>query len=356
VQNNVYRYDNQNKMRKVRYNPYIDDTQQNNTAVTKPALKVENAPEKLWSSLDIMSNINRPFLGKYIVKMENTDGYIGDFKQGGIGDCWMLSGLKAMACTPGGIAAIKQAITKNADGSVTVNFKGVDTSYKITKEDFNRAQNDCNISPDGVKENKYSTGDADALIFEIAVEKYRKDLLEGKYKDANIPNYAKIVMNEQSPLDGGVSSQLFYMLTGKEACTITFNDITSPDGKEVLLKNNSNQFDEFFDKYSINPKKYAVGTHVRKGENISVVDITGKSIKLIPEHQYAIEGVLANNIILSNPHNSAKKIILTKEEFMKAFSGVEYINLKDDYDIFDAGLKKYSKDSTAANEYVNKNY
>ncbi len=355
MQNNVYHYD-KNNLGKVRYNPHVDYANQNNAVITTPITKVENAPEKLWSSLDIMSNINRPFLGKYTLRLENADGYIGDFKQGGIGDCWMLSGLKAMACTPGGIAAIKQAITKNADGSITVNFKGVNGSYKITKEEFNKALNDVTISPDGVKEYRYSTGDADALIFELAVEKYRKDLLADKYKDANIPNYAKIVMDKQSPLDGGVSSQLFYMLTGKEACTITFNDITSPDGKNVILKNNQSQFEEFFDKYSINPKKYAVGTHVKKGEDVSVFDVTGKIIKLTPEHQYAIEGVLSNNFILSNPHDSAKKIILSKDEFMKAFSGVEYVNLKDDYDIFDAGLKQYSKQSTEANEYVNKNY
>ena len=72
--------------------------------VSKP---VKQCPEKIWSSLTALSNMNRPFLGAYTVKMSNCDGLVGDFKQGTTGDCWLLSGLKSLAVTPIGADIIR---------------------------------------------------------------------------------------------------------------------------------------------------------------------------------------------------------------------------------------------------------
>ena len=63
-----------------------------------------------------------------------NDGVLGDFKQGGTGDCWLLASISALSSDPKGREVIKNAVTVNDDGSVNVYFKGIDKTYKILSE------------------------------------------------------------------------------------------------------------------------------------------------------------------------------------------------------------------------------
>jgi len=326
----------------------------NTQPVTNPVKAEKQCPEKLWSSLAVMSSMNKPFLGSFKIKMANCDGKIGEFKQGAAGDCWLLSGLKSLSCSPLGAEIIKDAITKNDDGSVTVNFKGVNVSYTITEDEFNKARDEYITSPDGIREKKYSDYDSDVLIFELAAKKYRTDISEGKFKDAKIPNYAKILLDKDNPTDGGTSGQVYYLLTGKPACTISTHDVTRPDNGKVLLKSNKEKLNEFIEKYCENNKNYAATFNVHSPTEIP--DLTGRMIKFNPKHEYAVEGSIGPNIIISNPHDSARKIIISKENFIQITSSLDYQNLKDNNDSFDLELQKYVIKYTAANNYINENF
>ena len=76
--------------------------------------------------------------------------------------------------------------------TVITNFKGIDKTVTITQKEFKRAQGDS----------KYSSGDADALLYELAVERH--------FKETNL-NKGTIYGNE---VVGKASLQ--YLMTGSE--------------------------------------------------------------------------------------------------------------------------------------------
>lgn len=315
---------------------------------------IRQCPDRIWSSLNALSNMNRPFLGAYTVKMSNSDGQIGDFKQGTTGDCWLLSGLKSLSVTPIGADIIRNSITKNEDGTVTVNFKGANKSYTITEEEFNETAKEAITNPDGVQEKKFATGDADVLLFELAMKKLKNEMAEGK-TGSDLPNYAKILLNKEAPIEGGAGAQLYYLLTGKEACGISAIGAKNPETGEVLLENNKEKLSEFLEKYSVDNKKYAAAFGVDK--EISVKTLTGKDYRFVPHHEYAVEGTFGGNIIISNPNDSAQKIIIPQSEFLNmGVSLLTYQNLKDDNDPFDKELTKYLEKRVNTDNYINKHF
>lgn len=119
------------------------------------------------------------------------DGVIQGGKQGSTaGDCWLLAQMNSMATTSWGKEIFKNAITKNENGNYVVHFKGVGEDVEVSSEEFKRAK----------RSTYYSDGDADPLLFEVAVEKY--------FKSKNI-NDGSIYGNDLAGEDS-----LQYLLTG----------------------------------------------------------------------------------------------------------------------------------------------
>ncbi len=97
-------------------------------------------------------------------RINNTpDGIIQGGKQGSkAGDCWLLAQMNSMSKTDWGKEALKNAITKEANGDFTVHFKGANKDITVTANEFKKGQ----------RNSSFSSGDADALLLEIAVEKH----------------------------------------------------------------------------------------------------------------------------------------------------------------------------------------
>lgn len=118
------------------------------------------------------------------VTMQPLDGNFENFKQGQKGDCWLLSTLYG----------IKKAhpdykfTTPDGNGNVTVELKGAEKSYVITKEELDNAiaQKESSIFYD--KTNVYADGDKDIVAIELAVEKFRKETLENNNDSRNFYN------------------------------------------------------------------------------------------------------------------------------------------------------------------------
>lgn len=72
-----------------------------------------------------------------------------------------------MSNTPSGADCIKSAIKKNFWGGVSVNLKGVNKTYYISKSEIENAKH-------------LSSGDEDVKAIELAVEHYRKEQIEEK--------------------------------------------------------------------------------------------------------------------------------------------------------------------------------
>lgn len=91
--------------------------------------------------------------------------------QGNTGDCWLLSGILSLSYTEEGSKLIKDAISKNPDGSYNVYFQGADKTYTISQDELDSANKSSFLSGAGITKSEYSTGDDDMLLIELAMEK-----------------------------------------------------------------------------------------------------------------------------------------------------------------------------------------
>lgn len=98
------------------------------------------------------------------------DGVIGDFKQGQIGDCWFLAGLRAFANDSRGAEKLKSSIQRNEDDdSWYVKPPGLlGGGRKVTRDELNNYK---------INGQELSRGDADVRLWEIAAHKSNRFLL-----------------------------------------------------------------------------------------------------------------------------------------------------------------------------------
>ena len=132
----------------------------------------------------------------------------GQVLQGNTGDCWLLTALEAMSSTQAGRDIISNSITVNDNNTVTVSFKGLGVSYTLTSDEISRHDTDNDLS------DRYSNGDNDVLVMELAVEKLWKDINSGKVQ-LNTDN-EDITYTDRSIDGGGLPVQMIYYLTGIE--------------------------------------------------------------------------------------------------------------------------------------------
>lgn len=245
-----------------------------------------------------IKNVN--FVQDYTKGKSHIDGDAGDSKQVK-DDCWLLSGVNAVANTTEGRKAIKKSVRKNPETKqITVYLKGVNREIVTSPEAFTAAKQSKN----------YVKGDDDVLAIELAVESYKADLLKnGDAKNNNGPNVidGKTVKGDkETPLAGGFASDLMFLLTGKKAKT-TFNV-----GKVSLgLMKNS------LDNMKKHPQQFAVTCNFKKATNGIVIN-----------HAYAVKGIDDNRVILINPWDSSKEESVQIEQFFENVKSLSVLDMK----------------------------
>ncbi len=242
---------------------------------------------------------------------DDLDGKIDASTQSEItGDCWLLTGLNSLSYSEKGAEAIKDAMTFNKNGSVTITFKGVKASYTVSAQELARANNDSN----------YSKGDDDVLAFELAAEKLREDIASGKiHFSSNSPFYVGDTTSGETgtkSIQGGYTEQLYYLLTGKLSKT----------------SNDPDEIEGYLDKFQNNPNVAAMACSI-KGEGddrtcITVKDASGKDVQLYNAHAYAVKSVDDKTVTIVNPWDSTQEIVLSRDTFSQ-IANVSYCDISD---------------------------
>jgi hypothetical protein len=209
------------------------------------------------------------------------------FYQGGIGDCWVLAAIAAMQRTQKGQEILNNMITDNKDGSYTVNFKGVDKEITVSASDL-------------VTHNRWSEGDMDVRILEIATEKFLKSSIK----------------NAKSLDDGGSPLLAISLFSGnwKNLWNNKNVGVVKPSAIEKIK--------------NLLQNKNMVITASTKAEDKNTIPEDIKSKYFISyNHAYAVHAIDDKNIYLKNPQNVAATIAIPLDVFDEYWCRVQYTEI-----------------------------
>ena len=253
----------------------------------------------------------------------NVNGEIDEWvSQGGTGDCWLLSGVLALASTDEGKKAIRDAIQVNSDGSVTVTFKGAfdknGAPIKITiPADEIRAHDTDTASSDAL-----SNGDNDMLVLELAVSKLEEMLRYGdatisnSVSSAMVPDYQVYDDGYVAFIEGSLASRLIGMLTGAES-DIHYNDLTRGNIYDILSNAAENPdtvltfglYNGEHNGAQTNGEQYSIS--ISGGHAFAITNVTQvknqETGKIDPKK---------STVTFVNPWDSTDKITMSWEEFV----------------------------------------
>ena len=311
-----------------------------------------------------------------------ANGRIDAFEQGDQGDCYLLAALTSISANKKASEILKKNIKKNQDGSVTITFPGakifnknssiqdykLPESYTITKEEFAIAR----------ASEKYSTGDDDVLLYELAFEKYRKYV-------NNFENPLTMIMSfmpqsgtytgdtKDAPLDGGCGNDVIFMLTGYTGSCYILNynaghyfpksprteriqqpteqdsplihanpqndteeqQTTNTDSQNSGIKNLLSGLYHLFDRNT--NKNNLTDIPINKTELQEELD----AIRNHPEryivtvgveyrdgyHELSLKEFRGNNVVLVNPWDSTEEVILSLNEFKDKIVTLDISNI-----------------------------
>ncbi len=211
-----------------------------------------------------------------------------DFSQGYIGDCWLLSSIKAIASTRAGKKKLNNMISIQKENgelvSVTVKLQGKD--YVISSEELYSSV-------------EYAAGDLDVRALEIAVNRF---CIENGYKDITA---------------GNLTETGFSILLGDASVLQEYEEIQKDkDAASDYLNKNSVGLN-FVNKLETGNYLATVGNAY---ENMFAFDKeTGEAVRILKNHLYTVLKVDKRNVYLINPHDSSKTLQIGKEQFTKTF-------------------------------------
>ena len=265
-----------------------------------------------------------PIAFKNSMDFDTVDGIIGNFKQGKIADCYILSALISLANTEIGAEILKNNIKNIANNSYEVTLPGaeiVNNNYKLeNKKSFITGKYIITSSEieNARKSGKYSSGDLDVLIYELAFEKYREEVLKTKEINKQKSEYGQAGQYTGDgtfldPLNGGNSHDAIFILTGKKSKNykISSEDVLPyPKGYIQSSKTNTIEttlnkrgVENLLDKFEKNPRRYAISFSLR-------LDDGGR-------HAVSLTKIRGNRIYFSNPWNTEKEFSLAKDDLFK---------------------------------------
>ncbi len=155
-----------------------------------------------------------------------SDGVIDSAPQGGMGDCWFLTNAISLSTTEWGREAIKDAITDDKKNKrYKVNLDGVDFETTFSYKEVEAAKKATRTKKGQTL--KYSLGDVDMLLLELAAEKYIQKEMDENGLQRKKP---------EEPLTNGYTAgklSLHYMLTGRMGHIFMFSKSSTEKLKDT---------------------------------------------------------------------------------------------------------------------------
>lgn len=266
-----------------------------------------------------------PFGNKADVKKmigQNADGKIQDFRQGNIGDCWLLSAISGMTQHPDPQlrerfrAELEKSLSVDDENNVTVHLRGIDKKYKFSSDEINNV----------IKNNNhYSIGDKDVVAIEMAIESHLRSLIDSKQPFKNYTNtfnmqLPPLNLNQDMVLDGGVSYNAIHLLTGKEAHVVTpsgYDDVIRFDNKYI-----SGKIDDEFLLSKLKDNFVLIGYTDKQTSDTHMVSLRG----IDDENFYVID----SNISEMEPDKKIKPKAIPKKFMYEQLKNVQFSDLNID--------------------------
>ncbi len=293
-----------------------------------------------------------------------VDGTFDTSYQKGRGDCYLLAGLNALRASSAGMELLKQniTITQDAQGNnvYTINFPGakearqklieqgvpedkidIKESYTFTEAELHEKAKEAG--------KKYSAGDKDVLLLEVAYEQYRTDAKNDiqdliAVKPDMKPSQAEAMLHARGVngglggaddnLSGGQGADAIFMLTGKPSKELRIRSDAKDDiavcqiGADLnmtivgdssdLSPEMSANIDNMLNKIEQDCKDGKLDDFAACASfNVTNQTVNGQDVKG-GGHAFSITKVEGDKVYLQNPWDPTKEIVMTKDEFKQA--------------------------------------
>lgn len=325
-----------NQVSKKRYEDFVDDMKKVYKANTQKEIEY-HIPS--YQELKYMLNNDSTYkkdASKYKITIDEIaepikpNKKIGQSNQALVGECYQDVSLYSLSYSKKGSDLLEKSIKVSSDGyEVTLyGAKPKPVSYKFSNSELKKVQEEYVKLKNGQTQKKYSYGDADIMLLNLAIEKYRKEtgyiLRDSDKKDnKGFDDY----------VSGGYISRNLALITGKTPYRSAYNNqnyliMNKEDNADIIKEKqtNVNQILKLLSK--LGNENFAGGC------TFKCVDKNwtkfAKNYDLHEAHAYALKNIdLDKNIItVCNPwHGKNADMKVPLEEFVKYVESIQYIKL-----------------------------
>lgn len=302
------------------------------------------------------------------------DGKFDTSYQKGRGDCYLLAGLNAITESESGREALKDTITvgkdpKTGETTYTVHFPGAaKIRENLIKQGVPEDQIDIKDSYTYTESEihekaklagpKYSTGDKDVLLLEVAYEDFRGDAKADvadlqkvhpnmKDSEAYMQLHAAggMTQGEADELNGGFTQDAIYLLTGKNSEIYSSRTPGVPSHAPICEVDSDLNMNITGEGFKLTPEQNAkadsmldrIENDCKDGKlddyaatisfNVSTQTVNGKVISG-GGHAFTISKVEGDKVYIRNPWDPTKEIIMTRDEVKQAATTITLTDIK----------------------------